>query len=143
MRTFKEDYTTGISSELKIKTTLESFFNEPFTKTSQYHPMDYSTPTKYIEIKTRTNASTTYPTTMIPYSKIDFAKASPSNTYFVFVFTDGIFYIEYDEELFNSFHVEVFQRNPRQDHTDRPQSYLYIPVSLLTKTDDPIQKESV
>lgn len=143
MRTFKEDYQRGIQSENKIKTTLESFFNSPLTKTAQYHPMDYQTNSTYIEIKTRTNASTTYPTTMLPYSKIDFAKASPSNTYFVFVFTDGIFYIQYNQELFNTFHIEVFQRNPRQDHQDQPQKYLYIPISCLSKMDDPIPKESV
>lgn len=133
MRTFKEDYANGIKSENSLISKFTSFFKSTPTKLPQYHPMDFAVNTNYIEVKTRNNASTTYPTTMIPYSKIDFAKASPSNTYFVFVFTDGIFYIEYDETLFSSFHVETFQRNPRPDHQDRAQQYIYIPVSLLHK----------
>jgi hypothetical protein len=133
MRTFKEDYANGIKSENSLISKFASFFKSTPQKLPQFHPMDFAVNTNYIEVKTRNVLSTTYPTTMLPYSKIDFAKASPSDTYFVFVFTDGIFYINYDEELFNSFHVEVFQRNPRADHQDRPQQYIYIPVSLLKR----------
>lgn len=141
MRTFKEDYQQGTAQELNIKPILESHFG-PLTKTPTHFPMDYKGKTAFLEIKTRTNASTTYPTTMIPYSKIQFAKASKLNTFFIFVFTDGIYYIKYDQS-FDTFEKSTFQRSARLDHNDRPQLYLYIPTPLLLKMDDPIPKESV
>ena len=142
MRTFKEDYETGIASEETIKPILEHFLNQSLIKTPTHFPMDYASKTAFIEIKTRTYSSTFFETTLLPYSKIQFAKATKRNIFFVFVFTDGIYYIKYDNR-FDTFDTQIFQRPSRQDHTDRPQRYILIPTSSLLKMEPPTQKESV
>lgn len=132
MRTFAEDYKFGIESENQQISTLSSYFNSTLQKLSLTHAMDFQGESLFIELKTRTNASTTYPTTLIPYSKIEFAKSTSDCTYFVFCFTDGLFYIQYDEDQFSTFETKLFQRKGR-DKKDKEQAYVYIPINCLTK----------
>lgn len=131
MRSFKEDYLLGTSQEDKIKPKLEEFFNDYYTKTDKFHSFDFKGRNSYIEIKTRTFEKDKFETTIIPCSKLDFAARSDSSIYFVFVFTDGIYYIKYDKVIFDSFKVKPFQRRDRIDHRDKLQDYVYIPVNLL------------
>ena len=129
MRTFRADYALGIQSEVDVKPILESEFG-PLIKLGQYDPFDFEGAV-LIEIKTRTCRSTAYPTTMLPYSKIKCAQSATKPVVFVFVFTDGIYWISYSDR-FAGFEVSDFQRAGRSDHTDRLQSYCYVPVADLT-----------
>jgi len=130
---FKSDYTFGIQSEERVLPVLEKTFNETFEKTTKYHPLDFKGRGSWVEVKTRTFAVNKYETTMLPTSKIEFAKKCENSVYFVFVFTDGIYYILYDSEVFKGFETKVFQRTARTDHYDSAQLYTYIPTRLLTK----------
>lgn len=102
-----------------------------FTKTkSVWDPFDFVDETGkiYAELKTRRNTRTKYLTTMIPESKIK--KIVDGNTYyFCFNFTDGLYYIKYEKEIFDSFEIKQGGRYDR----GRPEieSYVYIPVELL------------
>jgi hypothetical protein len=131
MRTFAADYAIGTTAESTLLPVFNTFFKTTFQPTGKYDPFDYTSPTIDIELKTRTNTYRRYPTTMIPYSKVLHAKSSPRTTIFAFNFTDGLYYIEYDPTLFSSFLTNEFQRDDRQDHRDRPQEYLYIPIQSL------------
>ena len=128
-RTLIGDLRMGLQSEKDIKPILEAKFGM-LEKTSTYHPMDYQGDV-WIEIKTRNVKKDTYPTTMLPYSKIVFAKTADKPVWFIFVFTDGIYYIEYSEELFDTFTVNDFQRTGR-DVYDKKQEYIYIPKESLS-----------
>ena len=128
-RTLRGDMTEGLKSEIAIKPILEKKFGS-LTKTSTYHPMDYEGDV-WIEIKTRTFNYSKYPTTMIPYTKIEFAKTANKPVQFIFVFTDGIYMIEYTE-LFNTFNISEFQRTGR-DVIDVKKDYVYIPINCLEK----------
>jgi hypothetical protein len=132
MRTLVQDLTFGLASELRIKPLLEKEFNDALDKTDTFHPMDYVGTACWVEIKTRTCSFMTYSTTMLPYSKIVFTKDSKKPVYFVFVFTDGVYYIQYDEKLFNTFYMTAFQRTGR-DKIDTEQVYVYIPCNKLIK----------
>ena len=112
---------------------LERTFNENFEKTERYHPLDFKGRGCWVEVKTRTFGVNKFDTTLLPYSKIEYAKKCANSVYFVFVFTDGIYYILFDSEVFKGFDVKVFKRNSRTDHTDTAQDYIYIPTRLLTK----------
>ena len=112
---------------------LERTFNENFEKTDKYHPLDFKGRGCWVEVKTRTFEVNKFDTTMLPYSKIEYAKKCANSVYFVFVFTDGIYYILYDQEVFSKFSVNVFKRTNRTDHVDTAQNYIYIPTQLLTK----------
>jgi hypothetical protein len=140
MRTFAADYATGTQAESRLLSTFNQFFNTTFQPTGKYDPVDYTSPTHDIELKTRTNKYKQYPTTMLPYSKIRHADSSPRTTIFAFNFTDGLYYIEYDPTLFSSFTTNEFQRDDRQDHTDRRQEYIYIPIQSLLPLVPPAER---
>ncbi len=131
MRTFAADFATGTASERSLLPVFNSVFGTTFTPTGPYDPMDYTSPTTDIELKTRTNKYRQYPTTMLPTSKIRHASTSPRRTVFAFQFTDGLYTIEYNPTLFSAFPTNEFQRTDRSDHTDRAQSYTFVPIKYL------------
>lgn len=128
MRSFATDYATGTQAEKHLLPIFNRFFNTTFAPTTRYDSFDFTSPVYNLELKTRTNSKSKYPTTMIPASKL--SKLS-KKTIFAFNFTDGLYYIEYDQTLFKTFTTNEFQRADRQDHRDRKQAYLYIPVKHL------------
>lgn len=102
-----------------------------FTKTkSVWDPFDFVDETGkiYAELKTRRNPKDKYPDTMLPHSKIK--KIVEGNTYyFAFNFTDGLYYIQYNKELFDTFEVK---RGGRYDRgKPEVEDYIYLPVNLL------------
>ena len=131
MRSFAADYTAGTKAESRLLPVFNAFFNTTFSLTRQYDPVDFTSPAYDLELKTRTNKYKQYPTTLLPYSKIRYAESSPRKTIFAFNFTDGLYYIVYDRTLFSTFTTNEFQRDDRPDHTDRSQSYIYIPIKHL------------
>jgi hypothetical protein len=87
--------------------------------------------TIFVELKTRTNTKDKYPTTMIPLSKVKIAESNPDKTYyFAFKFVDGIYYIQYKKDVFDTYEVKEGGRWDR----GRPElnQYCYIPVADLT-----------
>lgn len=133
MRSFAKDYQLGTTAEKQLLPILNELFNTTFQPTQKYDPFDFTSPTLNLELKTRTNKYKQYPTTMLPNSKIVHAELSGKPTVFVFNFTDGVYYIHYDSTLFSTFTTNEFQRADRQDHTDRAQSYIYIPIQSLLR----------
>jgi hypothetical protein len=131
-RSFKDDYAAGISVEKDLKSMLETKFGK-LTKTGRYDKLDYEGPECFVEIKSRTNRYSQYPTTMIQQSKFDYARLQTKPVYFVFAFTDGIYYIQYTPEVFDTFEFGLFQRPGRIDKTDMRQMYVYIPITSLTR----------
>ena len=127
------DLKMGLSSEENVKTILEGQFEDIFVKTPKYHPMDYMGSNCWVEIKTRRNKYDAYPDTMLPYSKIEFAKKSVMPVYFVFVFTDGIYFVLYNEELFSTFSTSFFRRDDRIDVIDYAKEYIFIPIERLER----------
>jgi hypothetical protein len=133
MRTFTDDYQFGTTSEEQTLSTILTLDPTLHRNQDKYSPFDYNNAgnTTFVELKTRNNAKNKYPTTMIPLSKVKIAEKNPSKTYyFAFKFTDGLYYIQYDKNLFDTFEVKEGGRWDR----GRPElnQYLYIPVNKLT-----------
>ena len=102
----------------------------------RYAPFDFRTKNKstFIELKTRMNAKNKYPTTMVSQSKVNIAKEYPKKKFvFCFKFTDGLYYIQYEKELFDTFEMSQGGRNDRG--REEYNTYCFIPVSKLTKID--------
>ena len=80
-----------------------------------------------VELKTRNCRMATYPTTMIPLSKIRKCTDDNVKYYFFFRFENGIKYIRYDKDQFNTFEKKVGGRNDRgyNEYND----YMFIPVN--------------
>ena len=125
----KDNRAFGLPNEQPVIDILMKYFNEVITKTiERYCPYDaYSDTCKY-EIKTRRNKYSTYPDTIISLSKTKLL----GKKRFIFSFTDGLYYIEYDEELFNTFdkkEMNYFKNNIQI----RNVSHILIPIDMLIK----------
>lgn len=130
-RNFSKDYNKGINSENEILNTLEKYFEERLERSiSKYAKYDFKGSTTGIlyELKTRNLNHNAYPTTIIAEDKI----ISGHKQIFIFRFNDGIYFIKYDAELFQTFMTEKFIRN-NPAAQDREKPYMYIPYTALTK----------
>lgn len=133
-RSLQEDIEIGKQGEIDVLPSLQKFFgdNSITSTNNQYSRYDFigSNKTRY-EVKTRTNSVHLYDDTLIPLSKLKQCK--DNIVYFIFNFTDGIYYIKYNKELFDTFKVEEFRRKPRFGIVDYRQKYVYIPVKELSR----------
>ena len=130
MRTFYEDYTAGINSESEIVSALEEAFDTKLYKTTKFHRMDFEGDNVWIEVKTRFGVSSdTYPTMLIPESKIIFALTATKPVYFVFALTDGIFYSQFNKDKFAQYRQERVCRFDRGEEV--AVRHLHIPCSDL------------
>ena len=133
-RSIHADRIIGRNGEDRVKDALAQAFNDTLTKTDTFHPMDWAGCGCWVEIKTRPSLfSYSFPTLMLSYTKIEFAKKSDRPVYIVFQLKDGLFYITFDEQKFADYEVRDFGRTDRTDANDRPQPHIYIPVKDLTK----------
>jgi len=132
-RSFKDDYAAGLNVENALKSILEFKFVDKLVKTGRYDKLDYEGERCFVEIKSRTNRYAQYPTSLIQKTKCDYARLQTKPVYFVFAFTDGVYYIQYTPEVFDTFETAVFQRPGRVDKTDLRQDYIYIPITSLTR----------
>jgi len=138
-RTYAGDYAMGKAGENTTKPTLERFFKTEMMEQPRYAPFDFicKNNTIYFELKTRKCKHNSYPTLWINYDKVEQAKAGkkahPDRRYFfAFNLYDGIWYCEYDEEIFSKFSDDWFQRQDR-DVIQPSQHILNIPVEYLTQ----------
>lgn len=131
-KTYESDYAFGKRRELEcLKPIGEYFGKELKATTKQYAHYDYKCRGTRIELKSRRNTRCRYPTTLIGKSKVDHAKNYEGKSYFVFDFTDGLYYIRYREKVFKDFSVTIRGRNDRG--SDEFNEYVEIPVHLLKK----------
>jgi len=135
-RTFETDYAVGTQSEDALLAVFRQEIPDLQKIKNPYALFDYEGSTTYVELKTRTFAKDKYPTTMIGLNKVKAAERTPHKTYyFAFKFTDGLYWIKYDKDLFATFEIK---RGGRYDR-GRPETaeYCYIPIEHLC----PIQPE--
>jgi hypothetical protein len=119
----KNDIAFGLQNE-----KLSKYFDESIQKTLEpYCPYDAFSPTTKYEIKSRRCLSTTYDTTIIPIKKVENVK---DRLVFVFCFTDGLFYIVYNQELFDTFEKKNVTYY-RQGGSNMPVLHYHIPVKDL------------
>jgi hypothetical protein len=130
---FNKDYEFGRKAEQDILETLRTYFNDTTISpsTDKYDRYDYTSEggAKY-ELKTRRLTRNRFTTTMLPLGKL--IKENPTNNIFLFKYTDGLFYIKYDAEIFSNFTIAPYCRQDRAGF-DAEQDYIYIPVHLLTQ----------
>ena len=131
--TFVADYAFGKTHEERTLEKIRRYFDDDIMPTNDpYCKWDYENTKAIYEMKSRNVSSNTYKDVMINYSKIQpFNNKKPQ--YFLFNFTDGLFYIKYDQTLFVDFDLDVFKREGRTDYYDKPQVVCYIPIKNLTK----------
>ena len=98
----KEKYDVGILQEKAVLPLLKVFFNDDsIVNLPEGHTFDFKGNNKYIELKSRSCKQQTYTDTAIGVSKIRQAYKDVSTTqyYFVFKFSDGMYYWKYDSSV--------------------------------------------
>jgi hypothetical protein len=127
------DLAFGLPKEDPVLDKLRKHFEEEIAKsTYQYCPHDGFSKTTEYEIKSRRNRYNQYPTTIIPCSKVRNMKRD--RLVFVFNFTDGLYYIEYDKEKFAKYEIKMVEavrkRSGVVGKTLEP--HFFIPIGELT-----------
>lgn len=130
---FKRDLSFGEQSEMEVLEVLNKAFDTNLVKNSKYASIDFSSDSVDIELKSRNVEFGKYDTTIVPKSKIDYIKKHRMMKKYIFAFrfTDGLYYIEFDDEVFDGLECKMFKRVPRTGIVDKEQLYYFIPVSLL------------
>ena len=128
-----KDYIFGITEEQKIKPDLEEFFKVDLEKTiGRYNLFDFIGKDYYIEIKSRKNKLTQYPTTIVGINKINKAKElikEGNRILFIFNFTDSIDFWEYKGlDSIKDYDTRFISRKDRPNHSSE---YLEIPINDL------------
>jgi len=128
--TFKRDYKNGMEGEREVLPIIKEFFKRDIKATTyKFDTFDFYDEEYKYELKTRTNAYSQYPTTLISTNKI----TDNTKMIFLFNFTDGLYYIEYEKTLFDTFERKMFVRNKRSDYVDKLREHLFIPITHLIK----------
>ena len=135
-KSLKSDIEFGNKAEIEVIKLLRVHFGENIIKNTYrfatYDAKCKETNTHY-EIKARRCAMNSYPTTIIPCSKIA-KKEEKDNLIFVFLFTDGLYYIKYDRKVFDTFVTDDITYY-RKGIQAKPVKHMYIPIELLVKVD--------
>ena len=122
------DVTFGLRKPFVVE-LLTNFYDEPMTETK--HKYDaFSTTTKY-KIKSRRCRYNTFLTTTIPVHKV---RSVTERLVFVFHFTDGLYYIVYDKDMFETFEQETITYH-RTGGLNEPVLHFMIPIKHLTRID--------
>jgi hypothetical protein len=136
-KTQKADIAFGEASEMTNLDILQNFLDTTLERKGGYAVFDYENPSKtiFVELKTRRIRHDTYDTALIGLNKVAFCNTINDVDYwFAYCYTDGIFVIKYDKELFDTFEVRHdYRRGPRDDVVNREQSVVLIPTEHLVK----------
>ena len=132
-RSLSADLQFGAQKQENIINSLQKYFQSSDIhamndKYCIYDAEDTKSKTRY-EIKARRNKFATYPTTIIPVHKKNASKKD-TRLLFVFGFTDGLYYIEYDQDLFNTFETKLVSYY-RSGSIANPLLHYCIPNDLL------------
>jgi len=129
------DLKFGAKGEREVLPLINHFFKDdaiPFEDT--YSTQDFHSCFNVYELKSRKIKHDAYPTAIIGCNK---AVLKPEDKgkdlFFLFNYTDGLYYIKYNEEVFNTFNRRSFCRNARSDFHDRASDVYDIPITHLLK----------
>ena len=126
-----QDLQQGETAEQMIFNVIRNKWNiKHLKKTENFHTLDFiDENNNFYEIKSRNNNYNKYPTTMIGLNKIEYIDKNNLNCIFIFSFTDGNYYYQYNKE--DNFEISKGGRNDR----GRPEykQYIYIPIEKLNK----------
>jgi hypothetical protein len=134
MATQSADLAFGLKNEDAIKSQIEMIAGTPLIKQGGFSTMDYTNDSKtvYVELKTRRIKHDDYLTALIGVNKVEFCSDPTKNYYFVFCYSDGIYYIKYNAEIFATFErSDHYYRGARSDCMNSVQSVFYVPIERL------------
>jgi len=135
----ESEYKFGVEAEGIVKPLLEKYVGELET-TDRFCSFDFKNDNFTIELKTRKNTKDKFYDTIIGECKFkkaeDILKGEPERRIiFVFNFTDGIYFWEYNSNVARAFGERwIRRRDLGPDY--KGQNYKLIPVNILKKLEE-------
>lgn len=135
--TYEQRYSLGKKAETDRKSIVDAICGVSLTPTPErFAPWDFESATVVAELKTRTNSSRDYDTTLIDYIKIERALQEKRDVYFCFNFTDCVMYCKFSKERFEKYHTHTFalvcETDSGHEMGNREVKRVYIPISHLS-----------
>jgi hypothetical protein len=129
------DLSFGATGEHFVLPLINQFFNDQAVAYEEmYSTQDYHSCSKVYELKSRRIKHDAYSTAIIGCNKAVLNPADKGkDLYFLFNYTDGLYFIKYEPAIFATFNKRSFCRHSRSDYTDRASDVFDIPVERLTK----------
>ena len=126
-----EDIKFGKKNERQLLKIIQDKFGKDLQPAeNRFAPFDFVSDKVCVELKSRTCKHDTYPDTMIGKNKVNYAtKATNKEFYFVFNFTDGLYYFKHDNNYNYDTRVSLFSKKectPQKVHC-------FIPIDNLIK----------
>jgi len=135
--TQKDDLAFGKKNEEESVDMLEQYLDTTLKHRGSYSVLDFENPTKtvFVELKSRRIPSTAYTTAIVGLNKIHAMNNIEDMEYYIaFKYSDGLFTIKYEKELFDTYEVRYeYCRGPRIDCINKPQDVVMVPIKDLTK----------
>lgn len=131
----QKDLNFGLSQEKEILPIINKHFKDDAVQYDEmYSTQDFHSCMNVYELKSRNVKHNTYNTAIIGCNKVKLQPKDNGKTlYLLFNYTDGLYYIKYEKELFDTFNTRPFCRHARIDYVDK-ESYVFdIPIDKLTK----------
>jgi hypothetical protein len=136
MNILRKDLNFGLGCENLILETIKTYFNDDIKKNNnKYAFFDFMGNDCMYELKSRRVNHNTYSTTIFPKHKIDNTDSLNKKRVLLFGFNDGLYYIEYDKKVFDTF--KISNRRYRTDRyyngkcIDKEIDYYEIPIEFL------------
>jgi hypothetical protein len=129
-----KDLAFGFGKEESEFSLIKNALDSNLVKTPPNYVFDYESNESLVELKSRRNTKDKYPDTMVGKNKLDACNKTSKHAYFVFSFTDGLYYWKYNENDLTNGNV-TFRRGGRNDR-GKPEwkdNYAYINTQILIK----------
>jgi len=129
------DLKFGAKGERDVLPLINHFFKDTAVAFEEiYSTQDFFSQKSVYELKSRKIKHDAYKTAIIGVNKAILKPADKGKTlYFLFNYIDGLYYIQYDKTIFNTFNKKSFCRFARSDYVDRASDVFEIPINLLIK----------
>jgi hypothetical protein len=127
----EQDLEFGLNNEKIVKPMIEKCLKCKLKKTKSFFVCDFQSDEFDIELKSRRIEHSKYNDVKLGNNKIKYFEKSTKKCFIFYYFTDGLYYIEYNKSLFDTFIVknEKFVRDNVTTYSDN----IYIPTHLLKK----------
>ena len=129
MSKFLKDYNFGLQKEVEILEIIKKYFNDDtIIKLNNYNVFDFKG-LSYYELKSRNNEYNKYSSTMIGNNKIIKANQLTEDVYFLFSFTDGLYYWKFNK----NYKLEIKKGGRKDRGIFEYSDYAFIPIEILIK----------
>jgi hypothetical protein len=124
------DLKFGLEKEIIVLDIIKNYWKKDEIKKieNKFGKYDFEGNKYVYELKTRKFNYNKFETTLIPKNKIEENKKIK----FLFLFTDGLYYIKYRKNVFDEFETKPFRRYDRGNF-DLEKEYIFIPINKLKK----------